>query len=277
MELEVSILIVCWCGIPGSKALVNTLRNHVLQYDGEYFGIDILISLRWVCELLQTIKTAVFVGKDRQSDLLSYLTVCRVVQEALKKQKNYLVQRVPEKYMPYKKNASSQKKIVYPVDVCANVNGEVFLLDAGAACIHVVDRSTVAALYVIGKYNTPNLENYPVTGKNMVQNIRFSNSLLGISIDAEDNLYVTDSSRKEVIVIRNCARAKKSIKTQFRVMKVKGLLSSALSSHDNTLYVLRQKKKSGQHVQLISFDLKKNKNQVSLEYIVHQGEIRRIG
>ena len=46
--------------------------------------------------------------------------------------------------MPYKANASSQKKIVYAVDLCTSKNGEVFVLDAGAACVHFVDRSTVA-------------------------------------------------------------------------------------------------------------------------------------
>ena len=185
-----------------------------------------------MCDLLQNVKTAVFVGKDRQSDFLSYLTVSPVIQEALKKQKNYILQRIPEKYTPYKKNAATQKNIVYPADVCANKNGEVFILDAGAACIHVIDRSIVAAVYFIGKYNSPNLDDYSKAARN------------------------------------NCSRAKKCVRTQFRAMKVKRIVSSALSSHDDNLYVLRQKKRTGQVVQLMSFNLKKKKSQVPLEYNV---------
>ena len=109
-----------------------------------------LISSRHLSSLLQLVKTAVFVGKDRQSDLLSYLTVDETVQSAMEKLKVYYVQRVPEKYTPYK--AKSQKKIVFPVGVVANKNGDVFILDAGAACVHVVDRAVVANIRIIGHY-----------------------------------------------------------------------------------------------------------------------------
>ena len=56
----------------------------------------------------------------------------------------YCLQKVPDKFVPYKANASSQKKLVYAVDLCTNKNREVFVLDAGAVCVHVIDRSTVA-------------------------------------------------------------------------------------------------------------------------------------
>ena len=92
----------------------------------------------------------------------------------------------------YAKNASSQKKIIYAVDVHTNSNGEIFILDAGAACIHIVDRSTVAAIYLIGKYIAPNIEAYPKNGTNAVKSIRLSNSLMDISIDRNNNVYVTD-------------------------------------------------------------------------------------
>ena len=89
------------------KAFVNITRNYVIQHNGEYFGTNILIALRKNSTLLQMMKNAVFVGKDRQSDFLAFLTVCSAVQEALRTEKQYCIHRLPEKYMPYKKNASS--------------------------------------------------------------------------------------------------------------------------------------------------------------------------
>ena len=102
-----------------------------------------------------------------------------------------------------------------------------------------------------------------------MSNVRFSNSLIDISIDSSDNIYITDCARKEVVVVRNCTRAKKVKKAAYNTMKVKGLLSSAVSRKDDFLYVLRQKK-SGLVVQLMSFDLKSRKGvgQRSLEYTV---------
>ena len=87
-------------GLHLAKAFVNSIRNHVVQHNGEYFGTDILIALRNECASLQNIKNAVFVGKDRQSDLLSWLTVCSDVQEALSLQEFYCMQRLPEKFLP---------------------------------------------------------------------------------------------------------------------------------------------------------------------------------
>ena len=46
-----------------AKALVNMMRNYVLQFDGQYCGVDILISLREECALLQQMKNAVFARK----------------------------------------------------------------------------------------------------------------------------------------------------------------------------------------------------------------------
>ena len=191
-----------------AKAFVNSIRNHVVQHNGEYFGTDILIALRNECASLQNIKNAVFVGKDRQSDLLSWLTVCSDVQEALSLQEFYCMQRLPEKFLPYKKKALSQKKVIYAVDVCSNANGDVFILDAGAACVHVVDRSTVAYVTQIGHYNTPNLEKYSKDSGNSVKKIRFSNSLMDISIDNDANICVTDRGRKEIVLIRGCVQCR---------------------------------------------------------------------
>ena len=241
-------------GLHLSKSFVNTTRNHVLQFNGEYFGVDMLIALRDECDLLQLIKNAVFVGKDRQSDLLAYLTVGPSVKETLKIKKEYSIQRIPEKYLSFKPNASTQKKVVYAVDVCSNRNGDIFILDAGAACIHVVDRCTVAAVFIIGRYMKPNLHTYPSKIKNVTRKLRLSNSTCDMSMDANDNLFVSDSGRGEIIYVPKCLRAKKSKNTLFHIMKVKGILSSACST--DGVYVLRQKE-SGKLVQFMSFDVPK--------------------
>ena len=256
-----------FAGLHLAKALVNVMRNHVLQFGGQYCGVDILVSLKEESELLQKLKHAVFVAKDRQSDFLAYLTVSSLVQEALREKKDYCIQRVPEKFLTYKANAVKQKKIHFAVDICCNRNGDVFILDAGASCIHVVDRSRVAAIYMIGKYCKPNLHIYPKKIKNLTKKLRLSNSVCDISIDSEDNLCVSDSGRKEIVYVPNCLRAKKSTNTAFHIAKVKGILSASCT--DSGVYALR-KKSSGKVVQLMAFKLpkKRKKRGLHLEYDV---------
>ena len=86
-------------GLDLCKAFVNILRNYNLQNNGEYFGTNILIALKEKSPLLQQLKNAVFVGKDRQSDYLAYLTVGEEIQTALWEQENLCIQRVPEKFL----------------------------------------------------------------------------------------------------------------------------------------------------------------------------------
>ena len=179
------------------------------------------------------------------------------------------MQRIPEKYLSYKKNAKSQKEIVFGVDVCVNRNGDVFVLDAGAACIHVIDRSNVAAVIMMGKYNTPDLEAYSTdnTPKNTVKNLKMSNSLFDLCMDDHDNLYVTDCGRAEVIIVQKCIRAKSCQTTaNFYVIDVPEILSSAVMA--NQLFVLRVEG-SEKVVQLLSYHLpKKCVKNFNLQYTV---------
>ena len=55
-----------------------------------------------------------------------------------------------------------------------------------------------------------------------------NNSVKEITVDSSDNIYVTDSGRNEVVIIRNCTRARKGKTTKFHVLKVKRLISSAV-------------------------------------------------
>ena len=261
---------IAFGGLHLAKAIVNSMRNNILQYNGYFFGTNVLLSIRHDLEILQNIKNAVFVGKDRQSDLLAYMTVGPLVQEALRLKGRSWIQRIPERHLSYKSNAKSQKKIVLCVDVCANRNGDLYLLDAGAACVHVIDRSNVAAVCMIGKYNAPNMDEYhsDAPNKNVLSKIKLSNRLVDISIDSDDNLYVADGMRCEVIVIPKCYRAKscKRKTARFYVLNVPGTLSCSVIS--DKLFVL-QRSDSETVVKLLNHRLPKtNLNKYHLKYTV---------
>ena len=50
----------------------------------------------------------------------------KTVQQALQGLKQYSIQRIPEQFLTYKPNAATQKKIIYPVAIVNNRNGDVF-------------------------------------------------------------------------------------------------------------------------------------------------------
>ena len=52
-----------------------------------------------------------------------------------------------------------------------------------------------------------------------------------------DNIYITDSSRGEIVIVHNCDRAKKCTKAKFHFLKVKGIASSIISlTNANSMY-----------------------------------------
>ena len=108
------------------------------------------------------------------------------------------VQRYPEKVFWYKAEMQNNR-VILPVDICSNKNGVIFILYAGAACVHVIDRSVIANARVVGTYMGPCLSAY--TSKNILSGIRFSNHLGDITIDDEDNIYISDSGRHEIVII----------------------------------------------------------------------------
>ena len=209
-------------------------------------------------------KNAVFVGKDRQSDLLAWLTVSETVQEALRQLEYYQVQRVPEKYVPYKSNAATQKKIIYPVDVCCNQNGDVFVLDAGSACLHIIDRSVVAIVHIIGKYNSPSTAPYASNVINKRSRLMFSRDLRALSINSNDDLAISDAGREEVVLVKGCRLAK--TKSNFYLFKVNRVLSVALSKK---LFVLRDSEE-GKVVQLLSFEMPSIKSATKKFYVTFE-------
>ena len=223
------------------KAITNKLRNYCLSLNGENYGVHILRAMKneddEAAMILRNLKNAVIVGKDRQSDYLSNMTSGKIVQDALTAKKNYLVTRVPEAVLAHKENANKQKNMIYPVSVACNDNGDSFILDAGAACVHVYDHFTVTKLHLIGNYCKPCVTPYPPTGNANLKgkDVKLSNRLLSMTIHNND-LYVVDGGRKELVILRKCLLAK-NIRTSLLHI-CEGSFSSIASCNDGVV-VLR--------------------------------------
>lgn len=87
-------------GLHTCKAIVNCSRNHVLSYNGLNYGVHLIRQLKnQFEELFKVVKNAVVVGKDRQSDLLSYSTCDEKIQSILEQLKIYQVIPIPEEVL----------------------------------------------------------------------------------------------------------------------------------------------------------------------------------
>ena len=235
--MSTNMFTVGFGGLHLGKSLVCTARNYVLSYKGEHFGVNILNELKQTCHILQQVNNSVFVGRDKQSDLLNYMLVGPKVQEALKSGSRYLLSRVPEKYLPYKENAKSHKRIISPVGVCTNRNGDIFVLDSGGCCLHIIDNSSVAKMTTVGLYEKPDMLPYPSKFTNIANNLRLGKSLKDIQIDQKnDDILIHDASRGEIIILNECKLAKKIPRNRFYVMEVSGVLSVIFK--DSNLYML---------------------------------------
>ena len=188
--MSTNMFTVGFGGLHLGKSLVCTARNYVLSYKGEHFGVNILNELKQTCHILQQVNNSVFVGRDKQSDLLNYMLVGPKVQEALKSGSRYLLSRVPEKYLPYKENAKSHKRIISPVGVCTNRNGDIFVLDSGGCCLHIIDNSSVAKMTTVGLYEKPDMLPYPSKFTNIANNLRLGKSLKDIQIDQKMMIFL---------------------------------------------------------------------------------------
>ena len=227
-------------GLHLCKACVNCSRNHVLTSSGENYGVHVLRQLKnQFEELFQLVKNAVIVGKDRQSDLLSYSTCNEIIQHILEVLKIYEIIRIPEEVLTFTDKAKTQKRFVLPVAIAANKNGDVFVLDSGAACIHVADRSSVTKVTILGKYKCPSTASY---GKSCNLPKKASNLLIssGISdmIIVDDVMFVADQLRNEIAIIVQCRIASKIQKSKLHVMKIESCVS--LSSVGQHLVVLEK-------------------------------------
>lgn len=72
------IVTIGFGGLHLGKAFVCASRNYVLSYDGEEFGVNILNGMKESCEILQGINNSLFIGRDKQRNILNYSLVGEV-------------------------------------------------------------------------------------------------------------------------------------------------------------------------------------------------------
>ena len=215
-------------GLHLGKAITNTSRNFSLSHKQQSYGIHVLRALRNIegphTAHLANVKAAVYVGKDRQSDYLASMMSSKSIQEALKVAKVYTATRVPELVISHTENAKQQKKIVMPTGLVCNDNGDCFILDSGASCIHVVDRSSVAKVYVIGKYLNPADDICTMNTSMKTSALNFSKHLTDITLINND-VYIVDCGRQAIAIMRNCNLAKKVSKCSADIVCKKNIVS----------------------------------------------------
>ena len=226
-------------GLHTCKAVVNCSRNHVLSHNGQNYGVHLIRQLKnQFEELFQVIKNAVVVGKDRQSDLLSYSTCDEKIESILQQLKTYQVIRIPEDVLTYTDKAKTQKRFILPVAIAANKNGDIFVLDSGAACVHVADRSSVTKVTILGKYNSPNTSSYgKSTLPKVAGDLKITNGISDMLI-IDDNLFVADHVRNEIAILAQCRFASRCRKSKLHVMNVASCVS--LAPVGNNLLVLEK-------------------------------------
>jgi hypothetical protein len=223
-------------GLHLAKALVNSSRNHILTNGQVNYGLNIFRSIKKRSPLLTNIKQAVYVAKDRQSDLLSYLTCSPQVVQALNELEFYQVRRVPEPILAYTKNASTQKDILFPISMTTNQNGDIFILDKGACCVHVIDRCVVSRVFTIGRHGDPfGVQPYGFNRAVTCPNVRFSNNLKDIAAN-NDDIYILDAGRDEIVFVPDVAVAKMLNTKRVYILNVEGSIS--LAHNGNHLLVL---------------------------------------
>ena len=232
-ELEDSRLVsIGYGGLHMAKAAINVCRNYMLHLHGQRFGINVLRAMRneedAAADLLRSVKNAVFVAKDRQSDFLSYCTSSEAVTKALKTKQHYNIVRTPEKIMTYIDTAKKHERILQPVSIDCNSNGDVFILDRGSCSIHVLDNGVVARMFELGTYGKYDQGPYPLTTPIKASKVKFGEHLTSMAM-LKDIMYVTDISRKELIIFRNCQLAKHMDQSLIHVVQSCSFLSVSFS------------------------------------------------
>ena len=109
--------------------------------------------------------------------------------------------------LTYTDKAKTQKRFILPVAIAANKNGDIFVLDSGAACIHVADRSSVTKVKILGKYNSPNTSSYgKSTLPKLASDLKITSGISDMLI-IDDNLFVADQVRNEIAILVQCRLA----------------------------------------------------------------------
>ena len=252
-------------GLHLAKSPINCSRNHVLTYNGQNFGINILRSYKQESDL-SNLKNAVFIGKDRQSDLLAFLTTCDHVQEFLIKQRFYSIVRVPEPILGYTENAKSQKKIVFPTSIAANCNGDDFVLDTAAACLYVYDRSIVSKCYLVGRRDETVYK--PDPKKNLLgKDVKLSTQLTCMCV-VNNDMYVGDKGRAEIVILTKVVSAKAVLSARLHILSIENCVGICLA--EGALVMLQQCDSGHTNVVFLSFTLPAKKSKSYTLHLSHR-------
>ena len=147
--------------------------------------------------------------------------------------------------------------------ITSNRNGDVFILDTSNSCVHVVDRSVVSRVFFIGKYHSPSLQPYG-SSKNTVtaSEAKLSNQLGDITSN-EDDIYILDQGRKEIIIVCEVFTAKSTPSKKIHILNVNALSITHNSNH----LVLLLETNSGHSIEMIKPLFTDSKNyQLKINY-----------
>ena len=112
-----------------------------------------------------------------------------------------------------------------PSSIAKNSNGDILILDCASACVHVVDRSTVSKCFILGNYQEPDLSQYhsAKVASGVIyyaKDVKFSNQLSTICIDDEDQLYVNDIGRKEIVIFTKASPARAVTSSRIHILNI---------------------------------------------------------
>ena len=96
----------------------------------------------------------------------------------------------------------SQFKILCPIGVQCNQNGDVFILDTGASCVHAVERTSIAKVTLLGTYSNPSTKAHNHTTVIKGSEVKLSNHLTDMFIPKSvDDMYIVDGGKSEVVIV----------------------------------------------------------------------------
>ena len=188
------------------------------------------------------------------------------MQNALELKRWYCVQRVPEPILYYKDEAKTQKGILLPIALCCNLNGDVFVLDKGASCVHVYNRGDIVKEHTIGKYqenSQSKLKPKSMQGRDLT----FSADLVDMDIK-DDNVYIYDGGKSQMIILLRCTCARKVTLSMVCYFDYLGNCSSMVCSGKDELVLLCKDDADATIINVLSVQFPKKSIETVCQYSV---------
>ena len=165
------------------------------------------------------------------------MTCSSTIQEALELKKEYNRIRITEDILHYVENAKTHKDMVSPISVYCNKNADIFIFDSGTLCVFAIDQSIVPKMHVIGKYNQPDMRAYKRDNcKVIAKDLKLSGDVTD-AIMSDENFFISDKGRGEVIIVNSCHFAKNAMKCRLSILEIAEVIS--MTHCQNKLLVLK--------------------------------------